>query len=296
MALSKTLRATACAAAAVTSACAETPPTPIDPARIEAPRPATPSIDPPPARPIDLTPSATDGGAPDAGADGGMLATPSSTSDGLAPPTAPPAGSTALVFREVYVGLVPGGAARTSNGHRTTWTLYRAGRSVFLKAEGQHSAATLARLDRKVDDPSRWLAPERSEYGGTASAEAPPFKVQLKRLVGAQDPAELMLDCADKSVDVHPAGATLADAARAKEGSPTPPGIWSPTRTENVRTLACAMNDDRSPTAALVFAPRRASTAKEPEAPGVEWAFVNSDMRIQEGGYRWIAKGSSPRP
>ena len=33
-------------------------------------------------------------------------------------------------------------------------------------------------------------------------------------------------------------------------------------------------------------------TATEPERVGVEWAHVNSDMVIQQGGYRWMTSFS----
>ena len=200
--------------------------------------------------------------------------------------TPQPQGSRVLMFREAQVGML------ANRGQRTTWTFITSGVSVLVRVEKQQSFGRIPHLDPESIRPDKWLAPTRTEYAGVATAQVPPFTLRLQRNFGTREPEELLLNCANKTIQVHPALATLVEGWK-NDDDTMAPASWAPARTEPVRVLNCR------PAAALwtfsdglSFGRGRLGTAKNPELLGVEWGFVNSDMVIQEGGYRWILSGA----
>jgi hypothetical protein len=198
-----------------------------------------------------------------------------------------PSGSQVLAFREAYLGLLPG------TGMRVTWWLVTHGRSATLRIECQDAVNTLGNLDPTSVRPEAWLPGVRTEFAGEATASMPPFKMTLHRAFGDQCSPDLVLDCASATIDVHPAFATLVEGWTTETA--VQPASWAPPRTERARVLRCtgaALTD--GPACAipfskgLAFAAPRPQATTEPARNGVEWAFVNSDEVIQEGGYRWI--------
>lgn len=200
--------------------------------------------------------------------------------------TAAPAGSTTMFFRETYLGMLP------RPHRRTTWTLIQSGTTVILRAEDQVAKVPFDHLDRTSTFPDGWTAARRTEYVGVASAASPPFTLTAKRAFGDHEPADLVLKCAPRTIAVHPALATLVEGWKRMDDS-MEPASWAPPRTENVVVLACAgPGAPRSFEDGLSFAKAKKETATEPERVGVEWAHVNSDMVIQQGGYRWMTSFS----
>ncbi len=187
-----------------------------------------------------------------------------------------------MVFREVYVGALP------AYGRRVTWTLVRAGATAILRVEEQRSVGVVPHLDRTSLRPELWGPAARSEYVGVASAASAPLTLRLHRRFGAQEPAALELHCVRKTLAVHPDFATLVEGWVNSDDS-MEPASWAPPRTERVVALHCEPPAEGwSFSDGLSFAPGKAATLKDVETSGVEWGFVNSDMVIQEGGYRWI--------
>lgn len=195
--------------------------------------------------------------------------------------TPAPPNSTTMSFRETYLGVLP------RPHRRTTWTLVQSGTAVLLRAEDQIAKHPFDHLDRTSTFPDGWGAPVRSEYAGAASSASGPFTLTLKRSFGAHEPADLVLKCAPRTIAVHPAFASLVEGWKRMDDSMEPPS-WAPPRTENVTVLSCNEAERRSFEDGLSFAKPKKETATEPELVGVEWAHVNSDMVIQQGGYRWI--------
>ena len=171
---------------------------------------------------------------------------------------------------------------------RTTWSLITLGVSVLLRVEGQTAVTHILSLDRRSIQPDMWSPPTRTEYAGTATARTPPFTLKLQRKFGARYPEELELTCATKIILVHPAFATLVEGWKNNDDS-MEPANWAPARTERVQVLNCKPSGEAgADSEGLSFARGKPATVKDLEMVGVEWAYVNSDMVIQEGGYRWI--------
>ena len=198
------------------------------------------------------------------------------------PWTAAPAGSTRRIFRELLVGQLPGSALRN------TWWLFYVGNQAYLRVEEQRTESSMPHLDRTSHFPESWSAPVRTEYVGRLTRSTPPFTLTLTRSFGPHEPAALTLGCAATTVSVHPAFATLVEGWKNDDDS-MEPGTWAPPRTERVPAISCKPSGADWPFPfgqGLCFAAGK-STAKLQTA-GIEWAFVNSDMVIQEGGYRFI--------
>jgi hypothetical protein len=185
------------------------------------------------------------------------------------------------------MGILP------SHAQRITWTLVTAKSSAFLRVESQSSVRNLSHLNRESVQASEWQPPTRAEYSGAAAPATPPFKLVLQKTLGKGQP-EMTLACTSKTIDVHPAFVTLVEGW-ARPDDMNEPASWAPPRTESVRVLYCRPPEgvqsihigESSFGEGLAFAAARAATSREPEASGVEFAFVNSDMVIQQGGYRW---------
>lgn len=162
------------------------------------------------------------------------------------------------------------------------------GASALLRVEEQSTTDGIPHLDRTSIAPDVWSPPLRTEYVGAATARAAPFALKLQRSFGAREPKELVLNCSARSIQVHPVFATLVEGWKNNDDS-MEPAAWAPPRTERIQALSCKPTGNPSTFGdGLSFVKGKAATAKDLEVSGVEWAFVNSDMVIQEGGYRWI--------
>ncbi|MFO0614303.1 MAG: hypothetical protein U0414_17075 [Polyangiaceae bacterium] len=106
-------------------------------------------------------------------------------------------------------------------------------------------------------------------------------------------PEGLVLTCRDEGISVHAAGATLSGGARvapsSKDGGGAARGVWTPATTETVGARLCSWS--AAPARALYFKWSAAFVAPTARSPGVEWAYENSDMVLQDGGYRWLPAG-----
>ncbi len=150
-----------------------------------------------------------------------------------------------------------------------------------------------------------WVTGARVEFTGEATSKPGAGLVaKLTRTAGPDSfgpraegqrpvPKTLTLECVTKSVHVHPAFATLV-AGWKNNDDMMEPASWAPPRTDAVDgALVCKLSEAAPGetlllpfTPVLVFVAGK-KNAKE-ETAGVEWAFVNSDMVIQQGALRWI--------
>lgn len=104
-------------------------------------------------------------------------------------------------------------------------------------------------------------------------------------------PEGLVLTCSEGDIPIHAAGATLASpaptGAATKDGSGRGAlGVWSPASVETTRARLCTWSV--APARALLHTWSVAFVAPTARSPGVEWAYENSDMVLQDGGYRWL--------
>ena len=137
---------------------------------------------------------------------------------------------------------------------RTTWTLTTLGDATLLVAETATATPGFKNLDEKINDESRWTPGERSEL-------------------------RVKLPCKETTIDVHPANAKLIPGKKNDDDTMTEP-TWSPAEVTKVKALHCTGELALQPFSdGLYFAD-----------PPVEWAFNNSDMSIQSGGFRFIPR------
>jgi hypothetical protein len=204
------------------------------------------------------------------------------------PQAAAPAASTTWVFRETYIGELPGVS------RHLTWTLTRSGQEVVLRLEEQVAKQRFGQLDRTSHDPGQWGPAVRSEFAGTLTRAVPPFTGTLQRRAGSYGEATLKLSCVNKPVQVHPAFATLVAGWKNNDES-MEPAAWAPARSERVTALHCQLTPPGEHfSVGLALVPPRPETEKNLALAGIEWVFVNSDMVIQEGGYRWLPDFAVP--
>jgi hypothetical protein len=207
-------------------------------------------------------------------------------------PAPPPFGATTLVFRDLYIGALPG------PNRRHTWTLHRASSRVVLRLEVEWAKEPFEQVDRASHATDGWVHGARFEYSA-ASPPKGPLKTTLTKTFGPNDfgpgedrgttaPQELTLDCASRPIAVHPAFATLVKGWKNNDDS-MEPAVWAPPSTEAIsNALVCKLGGGLLLpfTEALTFAAGKKNSREE--TAGVEWAFINSDMVIQTGGLRWI--------
>ena len=201
-----------------------------------------------------------------------------------------------LVFRQISVGLI-------TVARRYTWILSRAPGRARLHLLCQRGITPHGERGNRVNgtenDESVWGPPVLTVYAGPRTAQTP-LSYRLDAVAGstgdddcASPPPVLLLSCRPGSVPVLAAGAVLESQRR-----------WRPPAAQRVAALLCDMTDedgDKShdpikylwPGWPLAFAARRGDSA------GIEWAFENSDMVVQEGAYRFLprpseAPGASP--
>ncbi len=208
-----------------------------------------------------------------------------------------PADSRVLVFRDLYLGALP------YPSRRNTWTLVLLDGSARVRFESAQAKSSFKELDRSSHDATAWSVTSRLEYEGTLVGQ-PPRSLQLKLIAGGEAPApgqvptvplELRMACAEQSIDVHPAFVTLVPGWKYDDDS-MEPATWAPARTQRERALLCKLEAEPSLllpfTTGLAFVP--AKKADRLDAVGVEWAFNNSDMVLQQGGYRYLPASAGP--
>jgi hypothetical protein len=176
---------------------------------------------------------------------------------------------------------------------RRTWTLTRGATRARLEVACQNAAKggrpAALRLDGEENQEAVWLPRDAAAYAGAETGKRPlSYRLALVGDPGRGSacrvlPQHLVLSCVSSRVQVRRAGATLV----AGEKGPR----WSPAAREDVASLRCdARGEDDDdvkwvalwPDAAFEFAPGRHGS------PGLEFAFENSDMVLQDGGYRWM--------
>lgn len=215
-----------------------------------------------------------------------------STSAAVFPP--PPEGAARLLFRDVLVGALPYPA------RRTTFELFRRDRSATLRATFEIARGSLPRVDGSTHDATLWHEPVRVAWEGEVTGTAP-MKLSLRRVFGPEGtrkiqeiPAIVELTCKTESVRVHPEQARLDRGAPGAGGVGR--GVWSPRTVETVPGALVCVHVQDTPgdllmwfTKAFVFVPPREGAHAHP-ADGVEHAFSNDDMALQEGGLRFVPR------
>lgn len=208
----------------------------------------------------------------------------------------PPEGATRLLFRDVLVGALPYPA------RRTTFELFRRDRSATLRATFEVARGSLPRIDASTHDTKLWQEPVRVAWEGEVTGTAP-MKLSLRRVFGPEGtrkiqelPSIVELTCKTESVRVHPEQARL-DRGSAGGGG-VGRGVWSPRTLETVPGALVCIHVQDTPgdllmwfTKAFVFVPPREGTHAHP-ADGVEHAFANDDMVLQEGGLRFVPRAT----
>lgn len=211
-----------------------------------------------------------------------------------------PDGSRRYVFRELLVGALP------FPSRRVTWQLALAGKRVILRREAEVSVSSFRRIDGTTHAGSGWRGATRSVWEGERDPGLVHLgKIPLTRTYGptpppvdvpmAELPGKLELSCKQETLRVRPSHATLTPGIKRNDDTMTRP-TWSPSTSEPLPSAwVCTVVQDVPQdvllwfTKALAFAPIR----KSPNPPGgVEWAFANDDMVLQDGGYRYVPEAS----
>lgn len=286
------LRGLGCASAVPAEGAAPTATT--DPTPPEASSPPAPLPPPTPSASSALTPLPTTAPAP----------------AGSALPLAPPAlvgpdeaGAEQRTFRQFMMGALP----RSS---RRTWTLSRSATAVRLRAVC-HVPTAAGGLNhqslkgREVDD-SLWELSGWVDYAGKPP-DAPTTPHLLTRSAGSEQgpcpgPARIELQCKPSTVSALAPGAALIPGRERPDGRMIP-ARWQPPGRTTAPALRCQITldaaDDKdwhywlepfTDPFFLMF------TAPTPARPGVEWAFENSDMVVQQGDFRWIPATAASAP
>lgn len=248
----------------------------------------------------------TDGGE---GADGAVVARDAARDDEQATPPSGsanwpplPDGARSYVFREVLVGRLP------YPSRRVTWQLALAGKQVVLRREAEVSVKPFLRIDGTTHEAAGWRGVTRTVWQGERDPGLVHLgKIALSRTFGpvrvvadapsAELPSQLDLSCKQETLLVRAANATLTPGIKRNDDTMTRP-TWSPSAASPLPgAWVCTVVQDVPQdvllwfTKALAFAPMR----KSPNPPaGVEWAFANDDMVLQDGGYRYVPRASLP--
>lgn len=193
------------------------------------------------------------------------------------------------VFRQVLVGMLSRTATRltwilSSNAVQTDLDLYcqtatTTGRGLRLTGAEQDDAiwGDAVRVSYFSSTPKAVSGAKEVEYVFASR----PHPAAMPCLT---PPEGIALRCKDESIDVHPAGATLGRSNDRSDDSAS--GVWTPATREHVRARLCTWSV--APARALWPTWSVALVAPTARSPGVEWAFENSDMVLQDGGYRWL--------
>jgi len=200
------------------------------------------------------------------------------------------------VFRQLFVGALVNPPARI------TWVLCQARPSARLETFCQTASAPAAgmRLDGSEQAESAWAEPALSTYeGSSVRADGVGYRFSVVRRVGDMRapacrllPAEFVLQCRQGTVPVHEARAVLLPGSKRNDDTQRA-AQWQPPTVERVDVLECT-SDALAPALTwgrpLVFAPPRGGRL------GIEFAFENSDMLVQDGGYRAMVHADGPGP
>jgi len=236
-----------------------------------------------------------------------IVEVPAATAIADAGPDAPPAIASSgvfdepvvdrRIFREVLVGALP------SPPRRRTWTFTRGASRARLTiacqtgSKGAHSTgASWLRLSGEENQESQWLPAIAAEYVGEQRGTSPlSFRFSLvsgpsdRAACGVLHPA-ILFTCRPSKVLVLRAGAAIV-VGRKGPNDEIPPHHWSPSARESVSSLRCEAEVEGDAGYASVTLWHDVAfefAAGKHGSPGVEWAFENSDMVIQDGGYRWM--------
>jgi hypothetical protein len=211
-----------------------------------------------------------------------------------------PDGARRFIFREVLVGQLP------YPSRRVTWQLALAGKRVVLRREAETSVRQFPRIDATTHAASGWHGAIRTTWEGERDPGIVHLgKLALTRTFGptpadadvptSELPSKLDLVCKNETLRVRSPMATLTPGIKRNDDTMTRP-TWSPGSTEALpNAWVCTVVQDVPEdvllwfTKAMAFAPMRKSAAS---LGGVEWAFANDDMVLQDGGYRFVPESS----
>jgi hypothetical protein len=246
------------------------------------------------------SPLAASSTAPDASVDGTAPAAADADGDQAEPSTA--ALADAMLQRQTFRHLFVG--ALTYPPKRLTWVLLRSpsfARLQVLCQVGTPSSGLGFSLNGKENDAALWRAPILTEYAGSRVEGEGGAGVTTYRLAVSSGPSGetgcealprvLRLQCRSEQVSVLAAGAALVPGKKLADDRMTA-AHWQPPGRKRVTALRCDIETDGDPTAwpfhlvqsewPLMF------VAGKEGAPGIEWAYENSDEVVQEGAYRWM--------
>ena len=182
---------------------------------------------------------------------------------------------------------------------RRTWTFVR-GATVARASVVCETAVDAAgkpaslRLSGEENKASRWVPAGGDVYSGTVAA-AKPLTLQLSRSlpVGRNGcphlPPSFVLICRAGRIQVLGAGAALVVGQRVGDVE-IPPNRWSPSAAESIDALRCeARTSDADASSIALWSDAPFALARGRRgSPGVEFAFENSDLLVQKGGFRWM--------
>ena len=194
-----------------------------------------------------------------------------------------------LVFRHLRTGSMPMSLPDDSST-RETWTLTHD--DVHARLAVRHEGAGTGRLDGTERSDARWHFTGETTYGGRRATRRDGarsetrFTLQRETTKGDEGPSKnpkaFELVCVDETLKVLDANAVLVAGDACEEGKQRP--RWRPADRRPMKVLACRIEPAPSATP-----PHSPDGPKFAPAPGVEWAFENSDCMAQEGAFRRLA-------
>ncbi len=215
------------------------------------------------------------------------------------PPLAAPGESAAeqRVFRQLMMGKLPATSRRL-------WTLLRGAGIVRLRTTCQgpteQSGLMYGSITGREQDDALWSTTGWLDYVGTVVASGGE-RYRLARSAGGGEgctgPEAIELRCAAASVAALAPRAALIPGNK-RDDDTMRPARWQPPTRSAAPALRCLVALDAGEQEPfrfwlhpLVDPFPLLFTAPTAARPGVEWAFENSDMVVQEGAYRWMPGG-----
>ena len=175
---------------------------------------------------------------------------------------------------------------------QVTWVLDRSMGRVGLRVSCRRGRGAL-RLNGEETNEAAWQPAVTTEYTGVEIDAAGP-SYRFTSLATSREAvachgldAPFTLACRAAEVAVLQRGARLVVGAR-DEAHELPPWHWEPPNEDHVRAWLCdVVAPEKGGAPAFGGNPVAFPDARDP-ARGIEWAYENSDMVVQQGAYRWF--------